>query len=581
MMVSLPNLSMTRWVPVPPETPFLAQVDTTSIESFADDMVDSLGSFLPSLIWAIIILLVGWIIATIAASLTKSILKRTTLDDRLTNMVLGQPSDRDVPIEQWAATVVYWVILIFTLVAFLNALNLEVVSEPLNEFLQQIFQYLPRIGGALILLAVAWATATIVKVLVTQGLARFNLDDRLSEQTGSSSPFVVNETIGNVLYWFIFLLFVPLILDALDLQGLLAPIEELIDDFLQAIPRILTAAIILVIGWFIARIVRDIVVNLLQATQADRIGARFGLAPSTSRTSTTTPTPGTSATTPGTTPPSAYTETTPPADADDGISLSKLTGSIVFVLILIPAVVAALNELDIEAISAPAISMLELILDSIPRIIMAGVVLVVAYVIGQFVADLVTNLLRSAGFNNIFSILGFPELSMSQQPVNTIDAEGRPAVRVETAKTTPSEVVGLIALVGIVLFGAITATEILQFDTLSVIVRAILRISARVISGVVVFAIGLYFANLAFRLIRNTGGGQANILAHAARIALIALVTAMGLQQMGVATSIVNLAFGLLLGAVAVAIAIAFGLGSRDIANEQVREWLNSFKQRQ
>jgi hypothetical protein len=95
-----------------------------------------------------------------------------------------------------------------------------------------------------------------------------------------------------------------------------------------------------------------------------------------------------------------------------------------------------------------------------------------------------------------------------------------------------------------------------------------------------VFAVGLYFANLAFRLISNMGGAQANILAQSARIALIALVTAMGLQQMGVATDIVNLAFGLLLGAVAVAIAIAFGLGGRDIASEQIREWLNVFKQR-
>ena len=54
----------------------------------------------------------------------------------------------------------------------------------------------------------------------------------------------------------------------------------------------------------------------------------------------------------------------------------------------------------------------------------------------------------------------------------------------------------------------------------------------------------------------------------------------MGLQQMGVATDIVNLAFGLLLGAISVAIAIAFGLGGRDLAAEQMREWLNAFKQR-
>ncbi|MGD1858544.1 MAG: mechanosensitive ion channel [Leptolyngbyaceae cyanobacterium] len=561
MTVSLNYFSQPLWISPPVDVPsVLAQVDMAPLESFVSEMSTNLGAFLPSLIWAIVILIAGWIVATVAASITKSVLKRTTLDDRLTNMIMGQAPDRDVPVEAWAATAVYWIILIFTLVAFLNALELEVVSEPLNDFLQEIFQYLPRIGGAALLLAVAWATATIVKVLITQGLARFNLDDRLSEEMGEdSSPIVLNESIGSILYWFIFLLFVPLILSALNLPGLLAPIEALINDFLQAIPRILTAGIILAVGWFIARIVRKIVTNLLQATRADAIGARFGLSSASTTSSTAV---GTS------------------SDVSEGMSLSKLAGTIVFVLILIPAVVAALNELDIDAISGPAISMLELILDSIPRIIMAGVVLAVAYVVGQFVSDLVTGLLRTAGFDNILSILGLPELNAPASGVETIDAEGRPATRVETASTSPSEVLGLVALVGIVLFGAITATEILGFETLSTIVRAILRISARVLSGVVVFAVGLYFANLAFRLIRNMGGAQANILAQSARIALIALVTAMGLQQMGVATDIVNLAFGLLLGAVAVAIAIAFGLGGRDIASEQIREWLNAFKQR-
>jgi hypothetical protein len=552
MMVSHPfSLLVSAGKFSPLEAPStLAQVNMTPLENFVDETSRTLGAFLPSLIWAIVILIVGWIVATIAASITQNLLKRTSLDDRLANMVMGRDTRLDTPIEQWAATAVYWIILVFTLVAFLNALNLEVVSEPLNDFLQEIFQYLPRIGGAALLLGVAWATATIVKVLVTQGLARFNLDDRLAEQMGEeagSTPFVLNESIGNILYWFIFLLFVPLILSALELPGLLTPIEALIDQFLQAIPRILTAGIILFAGWFIARIVRDIVTNLLQATQADQLGARFGLAPTAT---------------------------------GEGVALSKLTGTIVFVLILIPAVVAALNELDIEAISGPAISMLERILDAVPQVIMAGVVLVVAYVVGQFVSDLVTNVLRSVGFDNILRSLGLPELTTTPQPP-VIDAEGRPTARVEPAGRSPSEIAGLVALVGIVLFGAVTATEILGFETLTNIVQAILRISARVLSGLIVFAVGLYFANLAFRLIQNMGGSQANFLAQAARIAIITLVGAMGLQQMGVATDIVNLAFGLLLGAVAVAIAIAFGLGGRDIASEQIREWLNAFKQRQ
>ncbi|MDB9528189.1 mechanosensitive ion channel [Oscillatoria sp. CS-180] len=552
----------------------MAQVNTAPLENFVDEMSRTLGSFLPSLIWAIIILIVGWVVATVAASLIKNLLKRTNLDDRLANMIMGRDTNRDTPVEQWVATAVYWIILVFTLVAFLNALNLEVVSEPLNDFLREIFQYLPRIGGALVLLGVAWAIATIVKVLVTQGLARFNLDDRLSQQMGGErSPVMLNETVGNILYWFIFLLFVPLILSALDLPGLLAPIESLIDQFLTAIPRILMAAIILVVGWFIARIVRDIVTNLLQATQIDQLGERFGL--SSTSTRPTAPT-GTTSTTIG----AADVSTTPSTDTDSGLSLSKLVGTIVFVSILISAVIAALNELDIDAISGPAISMLEQILATIPQIIMAGVVLAVAYVVGQFVSDLVTSLLRAAGFDNIFNALGLPELS-AQTSQTVIDAEGRPTTRVAPAGRSPSEIAGLVALVGIVLFGAITATEILGFETLTATVQAILRIFARVLSGLVVFAIGLYFANLAFRLISNMGGGQANFLAQAARIAIITLVGAMGLQQMGVATDIVNLAFGLLLGAFAVAIAIAFGLGGRDIASEQVREWLNAFKRKQ
>lgn len=518
------------------------------MQDFLSEMSMTLGNFLPSLISAIVILVVGWILATVVAAVVKGILKRTTLDNRLATMIMGQDPDQSPPIEQWVAASVYWVILIFTLVAFLNALKLEVVSEPLNDFLQQIFQYLPRIGGAAVLLGVAWATATVVKILITQGLARFNLDDRLADQTGEGgSPFVLNETIGNILYWFVFLLFLPLILSALDFEGLLTPVEALIDQFLQAIPRIITAGIIFLVGWFAARIVRNVVTNLLQATQADRLGARFGLS-----------------------------ET----GDDGGIALSKLAGTIVYVLILIPTAVSALNELDIEAISGPAITMLERILAVVPQVLMAGIVLVVFYVIGQVVSDLVTSVLRSIGFDNIFTILGLPELS-TPQAETVVNAEGQPEVRVESAAKTPSEFAGLIALVGIVLFGAITATEILQFEALTTIVQAILRVSVRVLSGLVVFAIGLYFANLAFRLIRNMGGGQANILAQAARIAIIALVGAMGLQQMGVATDIVNLAFGLLLGAVAVAIAISFGLGGRDIASEQIREWLNAFKQQQ
>jgi hypothetical protein len=70
------------------------------------------------------------------------------------------------------------------------------------------------------------------------------------------------------------------------------------------------------------------------------------------------------------------------------------------------------------------------------------------------------------------------------------------------------------------------------------------------------------------------------LLAQAARIGILIFVGAMALQQMGVATNIVNLAFGLLMGAFAVAFAIAFGLGGRTVAEDLMRSWLSALSRR-
>ncbi|HEY9646964.1 MAG TPA: mechanosensitive ion channel [Chroococcidiopsis sp.] len=525
------------------------------MNQFLDTLGSQLGGFLPSLMGAIAILILGWFVATIVASVTRNVLKRTDIDSRLAPLFTGQTASGQtaspLPLANWIATAVYWIIMTFVLVAFLNALNLEVVSQPLNNFLQQIFSYLPKVGGAVVLLAIAWALATVSKLLVTRGLERFHLDEQLAQQTGNTSaesPFLLNETLGNALYWFIFLFFLPLILDALDLQGPLQPVQNLLDSILSVLPRLFTATIIGAVGWLIARIIRGIVTNLLATTGADRLGAKFGLS------------------------------------AESGaVSLSTLTGTVVYVLVLIPTAIAALNALAIEAISAPAVLMLEDIMRRIPQVLTAALVLVVFYVIGKFVAELVTNLLTSFGFNNVFTWLGLPSVPLipatapeTAAPTDATDpVGGSPAPR----GRTPSEIIGAIAWIAIILFGAVAASEVLQFAEITTIVRAILRISAQVLSGVVVFAVGLYLANLAFGLIASSGNRQARILGQSARIAIIALVGAMALQQMGVATNIVNLAFGLLLGAIAVAIALAFGLGGRDIAAEQIREWLSAFKQ--
>ncbi|MGL5063023.1 MAG: mechanosensitive ion channel [Microcoleus sp.] len=508
------------------------------------------SSNIGNLIWAVGILLIGSIVAVLVSSLVGGLLKKTTIDNRLASWITGRPDGTGAPqVEKWISTAVFWIIFIFFLVAFFNQLNLTAVSQPLNTFLNQITGFLPKLGGALIWLGIAWVLATIAKLALSRVMRTLNLDERLNQQVGtapSESPLLLSDTLANALYWFIFLLFLPLILDSLELQQALLPVNNLLNQILAAIPKILEALLIGFVGWLLAMVVRRIVTNLLAAAGADSVGARFGI----SRTA-------------------------------GGQSLSWIVGMIVYVLILIPTAISALNALDIQAISQPATAMLGSVLGALPNIFTAVLILLVAYFVGRWIGELVTNILTGIGFNNIFSWLGvqtkqplkLPPASSPEDPDATVLQEH------EIPARTPSEFVGIVVQVGIILFAVVAATDVLRIPALTLIVSGLLVIAGRVLSGLVLFAIGLYLANWTFNLIASSGTRQARLLGQTARIAVIIFVGALALQQMGIGSDIVNLAFGLLLGAIAVGIALAFGLGGRDIAADQIRDWLASFKQ--
>ncbi|MDZ8260519.1 mechanosensitive ion channel [Nostoc sp. ChiQUE01b] len=524
------------------QSPSLQSAQPAVNQGIADvqGIVQQLILFTPRLLGAVAILLVGLLIAFGVAALTRGILNRTNIDNRIAAGVTGR---QDVPqVEKLISSLVFWSIILLTAVAVLQALDLEVASRPLNNFLNQLIGFLPKLVGAGILLVTAWFLATIVKIITVRSLQAFNLDERLNPEPEDRAPSLnqlsLSETIGNALYWFIFLLFLAPVLDTLGLQQALQPVQALITEVLLILPNILAAILIAVVGWFIANVVRRIVTNLLVTTGIDHLGSRLGFS------------------------------------SNGGVQpLSSIIGTIVYVLILIPVAIAALNALRIDAISIPAIAMLQQVLNALPAIFTAVAILIVAYFVGRFIADLVTSILTNLGFNNIFTILGLTT------PSRRIVVSTQPTVEPITTRT-PSEIAGIVALVGIMLFATVAAVNILNIPALTALVSGIVIIFGRILAGLAIFAIGLFLANLAFNIITSSGERQAQILGQVARIAIIALVSAMALQQIGVGSDIVKLAFGLLLGAIAVAIALAFGLGGRDIAREQVQEWLNSFKGR-
>ncbi|MDJ0704917.1 MAG: mechanosensitive ion channel [Leptolyngbyaceae cyanobacterium MO_188.B28] len=536
----------------------MAQVSSENTVSAAGNFVQSVsenfGRSLMQLLAAIAILLLGWLLATLISVLVLRVLKRLQLNQRLGQWLTGQTDQTAAPpVEQWISLASFAIVMVFSVVAFLDTLELESVSRPLDSFLQQVIGYLPNLGGAAILLGLAWVVATVSRLMVVRSLRSFGLDERVSEQldseTEQSSPssFTLSLTVGRALYWFIFLLFLPAILTTLALEGSLQPVQALLNEILLILPNILAALLIGVIGWFIARIVRGITTNFLASMGANQLGERIGL-PTT-----------------------------------QGLSVSAIVGAIVYVLILIPTGISALNKLQITAISEPAIGMLSQILTALPQIFTALLILLVAYVLGRLLARGVTGFLTNVGFNNLLIWLGFSPKSPTTAAEGLVEPKPTPEPASENQLVTraPAEIAGVIVLVAVMLFAALSALELLGLNVMAEIVTEVLTLAGRVFVGLFVFAVGLYLANLAFNLISSAGGSQARLLGQAARVAIIALVSAMALQQMGIAANIVNLAFGLMLGAIAVAVALAFGLGSRDIAAEQVRSWLSSLQKSQ
>ncbi|MEN9255146.1 MAG: mechanosensitive ion channel [Gloeomargarita sp. SZTDM-1c_bins_89] len=483
--------------------------------------LDRLVPFLFNLLGALGIFIVAWIAASLLAEFGRSTLKRTGIDDRLSQLVSGT-SEPTISVGKWLGLIVFWVVLLLGVVGALDVLQLSGISQPLAQLLNEIFAYVPRIIGGLIVAVLAWGVATVTKLVVVRLSQSLQLDQplELPRPTPEAPPVTVGELVGTVLYWLVWLFFLPLILDTLQLQGPLQPVQNLVNELLAALPRIFKAVLIGLVGWLVARVLRTMTVNLLTTLGADPLGQRLGLG--------------------------------------EQVRVSQVGGGLVYILVWIPTIVAALEALEIQAISRPAVAMLNMFLMALPRVFTAGLILLAAYVGGRLLGEMITGVLTRAGFDQVLTWLGLPAPAQMQQ--------------------TPSQVAGFIVLGGVMQLGVIAAVEVLEIPTLTAVATGLLVIFGQVLVGLLVLAVGIYAANAMFRLIAQAGTPQARFLAQGARIATLALVGAMALRQMGIAADIVNLAFGLLFGAIAVAIAIAFGLGGQQVVAQQLQEWRDQMK---
>ncbi len=388
---------------------------------------------------------------------------------------------------------------------------------------------LGKVLAAIAILVVTWLVAMLVKSLFT----KLSTKVPALRKAGADGA-TIGQTLGSIGSLLVWMLGLVALLQVLGLSAVLRPIQSLLDGVLSFLPNLIGAIVVFVVGALLAKVVRQFVETTLGALPIEKWFHRAG---STASSIPGSPTAGTV----GTPPPPPNAGGSVPADsAGVASSIPKTVATILYALIMIVVAISALQILGIKAISNPAEQMLQTIFDAIPNIIAAGIVLALGVFIARFAGDLLQQVLDGIGVDRQLA-------SVDVLPSGT--------------KVVPTVV--KVAQIGIVLFFAVMAAELLGFPQITAFLSEVIELGGKVIFGGAIIAAGFFIASLLAKLMSGVG---ATIIKYAT----IVLFVAMGLKYMGIADSIIELGFGALVVGGAAAAALAFGLGGRDAAARQL-----------
>lgn len=400
---------------------------------------------------------------------------------------------------------------------------MEQYSSLLQDGFSSLISILGTLLGGILLVLVAWIVATILKKVVAEALGAANLDSKLVDWGFANSQQQGDQTVNSlaqVVYYLVWVLFLPGIFQAFGLNSIGQPIANMIDTALAYLPNLIGAIVIVILGIFAAKFVRNLVYNFLVATNVDSYLNRFVGDSNTNKQS----------------------------DHESKRTLSKALASLVYFLVLLPILLVAVETLGIESIGRPITQLLNTILSAIPNILVAMILLGVGFVVAKVVGDLLVDLLKGTGVNKYSATL--------REKAN-VDLD-------------LAQVIGQAVAVIIGLLFFVEALNALNLGILNAVGAAIIAyIPSVIVAGIialVAFALAEFLASL---INRST---SSNLAAGLVKALVYVFAGFMILDQLNFASGIVNQAFFLVIGAIAVAFALAFGLGGRDFARKQLEK---------
>ncbi|MBQ1540175.1 hypothetical protein IIZ72_01245 [Candidatus Saccharibacteria bacterium] len=224
--------------------------------------------------------------------------------------------------------------------------------------------------------------------------------------------------------------------------------------------------------------------------------------------------------------------------------IGKLVYFIVFLLFL-PGI---FEKLGLNNVATPIVSMMNDLVGYLPKIIGAVIIVIIGLFIAKIVKELLTPLLRKLKLNDWAAKIG-----------------------INTEKIDITGILATIAYAVIAVIFTVEALSTLELEILTKIGDSIIAYLPSALSAAIILLIAFLLASWVEHTL-NKKFGVSVFTSAAARVAIIATGIFMALSQLGVASVLVNGTYMFVIGALAVAFAIAFGIGGRDFAAHTMKK---------
>lgn len=390
------------------------------------------------------------------------------------------------------------------------------IPDTIKEWLSIFPEGVAKWIAAILIFIVGSFIAKALGKLTQRGAEKTSLDNKIVSRIGGDS-IGIEKLLGKIVYGLVMLFVIAIALQAAELEGVTEPITNMLSSILAYIPRIFGAAAILFIGYMLAKIVRQLLEGAMVAARVDQ-----------------------------------RLNNNSAATAGESTSITRTTGAVVFSLIILVFLPAALQFLKIDAISDPILGITEKVLGAVPNILLAGVILAIGYKVAVIVKDLIANLLNGTGINALPAKIGLD-----------VPTQGPKSL---------SSVVGYVVMISIMVIIGSAALNELDIDILNAASAGFVEGYFNVLLAVLILGAGILLSRFAYKSLADKDLRLAKI----AKVAIIVVSALAAIDRSKIIDPIfVEKPYEYFLIAVAGAFiiggGIALGLGGKDYVSRKLQ----------